>query len=497
MNTLTRRTFLRNVGLTAGGVAIAGTAGITTIGRVMNPRVAAQTSGQPLRAIATLPTRKPEPGIIEAEIGAHAVTTVLAGYSLDALGYSGGPPEWLPPTLDGTIVPGTCNLTQGFIPGMTLRVREEDTLRLKFINCLPESDHGHHGGHHNPAATNLHLHGPLIAPAVDAPLTVLKPNETRSIDLHFPSESAGTHWYHPHPHGHVAAQLSRGLAGALIVEGGLDDELRDWEEHLLVIQDFQISDSETLEKSPLQGNLITINGQHQPVLQPQTSNLRLRLVNASTARHYRVGLEQHPLHLIATDGHFLEKPVSLQEVVLAPGNRADVLIQLANHTPVRLLAAHYDMPAWVPYSVLPLMTIAAPVARQTLSLPRSLATVETLDPTTAVTTRRLRFSGSDRINGQRFDPHRVDFTAQRGTLEIWELEHSHHPFHLHSYPVQILDRGSEPEPYRAWRDVVESNDGRIVRIAVPFRHYAGRTVFHCHVVQHEDDGMMGIIDVQA
>lgn len=492
MTKLNRRRFLRNLGVTAGGLAVAGAGGLTVFSSLANPRVSPKVSGQPLRAVPTLTVRRPEPGIVEAEIGAGPVRTDLAGFSVVALGYSGGSPGSLPSRLEGAVLSDVCGTAQGSVPGPTLRLREGELLRLKFANCLE----GEGGGHHASAVTNLHLHGPLIPPVMDDPFTVLGPGESRSIELFLPPGSAGTHWYHPHPHGQVATQLARGLAGAVVVEGGLDDELRDWEEHLLVIQNFHVANQRDLDPQRERGNLIAINGQHRPVLQPRDSNLRLRLLNASPAGHYRLRLENHPLHLIATDGHFLESPVALEELVLAPGNRADVLVQLTGHSPVRLLALDYDIPEWVPFSVQPLMTIRPPARQQWLPLPGFLAPVERLDPARAVATRRLRFSGFDRINGARFDHRRVDFRARLGMLEIWELENNHHPFHLHSYPFQVLDRDGKPEPFRAWRDVVELNDGGRVRIAVPFRHYPGRTVFHCHIAPHEDAGMMGVLEVE-
>jgi FtsP/CotA-like multicopper oxidase with cupredoxin domain len=483
MRTISRRRFLKILGLGAGSW------GVHQLSRT-RPLV----SGQPLQSIPVLQSRRSSLDLVEAEIAATTLSAEIAGHVVKALGYAGGLPGSLSGVQDVSAVP------KGTVPGPTLRVRESDVLRLNFINRLSASGEA---GHHAGAATNLHLHGPLISPAVDDPFTVLEPGEERTIELEFPSGSAGTHWYHPHPHGQVAPQLFKGLAGGLIVEGGLDDELQDWEEHFLVIKDYELSNGEVEDHSEgiqdgKEGNLITVNAQVQPTLQANRSQLRLRLLNASTARHYRLRLEDHELHLIATDGHFLEKPVSSESLDLAPGNRVDVLISLERTEAVRLLAEDYHIPAWVPFTVTPLLTIVPPMELTKQSLPQTLGTVEKLDVAESVATRKIRFNSLDKVNDRPFDHDRVDFEARQDTLELWDIETGDHPFHLHSYPVQILGRDGVPEPYRAWRDVVafQSDTTSVVRIAVPFRHYAGKTVFHCHISEHEDNGMMAVLNVK-
>ncbi|MGM8838509.1 multicopper oxidase domain-containing protein, partial [Thermus sp. 93170] len=103
------------------------------------------------------------------------------------------------------------------------------------------------------------------------------------------------------------------------------------------------------------------------------------------------------------------------------------------------------------------------------------------------------------INGRMFDPGRVDIQAKLGTIEVWELVNEtemDHPFHLHTYPFQVLSRDGQPAPYRAWKDTVNLRPNETVRIAVPLRDFGGITVYHCHIVEHEDRGMMGVLEVR-
>jgi FtsP/CotA-like multicopper oxidase with cupredoxin domain len=119
------------------------------------------------------------------------------------------------------------------------------------------------------------------------------------------------------------------------------------------------------------------------------------------------------------------------------------------------------------------------------------------------TTRRLvlgegMMGGGFYINGRTFDPRRVDISARLGDLEIWEIENRgrmDHPFHLHTYPFQVISRGGVPARFVAWKDVINIRPGEVARIAVPLADFRGRTVYHCHIVEHEDQGMMGILEV--
>ncbi|WP_337867670.1 multicopper oxidase family protein [Meiothermus sp.] len=441
-----------------------------------------------------LSVRRPEVGLVEASLAARESNLTIGGK---------------PVTL----------LTYGGLPGSTLRLREGETVRLHFTNHLAQ-------------VTNLHLHGLHVSPEVDDPLAQIQPGQSRMYEFTVPKGSAGTYWYHPHIHGRVAEQLYAGLLGLIVVEGPVDamPELKGAEEHVLVLKDFAFSGSRIAPFTPMdwmngkEGDLLTVNAAIRPILRAQRGTLRLRILNASNARYYRLALENHPLYLIATDGGFIEKPVELPELLLAPGERAEVLVRLTRAGSFRLQALPYDRGAMMmhgggmgmmnhqgmmmgmgPSRLETLLTIVAPPNPKPLPLPTSLATVERLDLTKVVATRRFELGermmqAEFFINGQMFDPSRVDVRARRGTLEVWELVNKtdmDHPFHLHTYPFQVLSINGRPQPYRAWKDTVNLKKNDVVRIAIPFRDFVGTTVYHCHIVEHEDRGMMGVLQVEG
>lgn len=461
-------------------------------------------------------------GLVQAQLSARASNLTLRGQPVQLLTYGG-------------------------LPGPTLRVREGETVRLNFTNNLTEP-------------TNLHLHGLHIPPSVDDPLAEIGPGESRVYEFTLPKGSAGINWYHPHLHGRVAEQLFAGLAGALIVDGPLDamPELAGAEEHLLVLKDLALAGGQVAPFTMMdwmngkEGDLLTVNGAVQPVLQAQKATLRLRVLNASNARYYRLALDNHPLYLIATDGGFLERPVELGELLLAPGERADLLVRLTREGRYRLQALPYDRGAQMmmggprgmgdqggmpgmsmggsqdgmggmdmgaggsgeeqgsmmgmgPSRPQTLLTVVAPLRPKPLPLPTGFAPVERLDPGKTTATRRIEFGermmqAQFFLNNRRFDPGRVDIRARVGDLEVWELVNKtdmDHPFHLHTYPFQVLSVNGKAPAYRAWKDVVNVREKDTVRIAVPIRDFAGLTVYHCHIVEHEDRGMMGVLQVQG
>ena len=404
----------------------------------------------------------------------------------------------------------------GSFPGPLLRWHEGERVRLRLVNRLDEP-------------TNLHLHGLHLPPSVDDPFLEVPPGGAATYEFTVPAGSAGTYWYHPHMHGSVARQLFGGLAGAIIVTGGLDESsLADAEEHVLVLKDLSLRNGQVAAHTPFdwlrgkEGELLLVNGAWRPQLTPTRSLLRLRILNASNARYYRLLLEGHFLYQIATDGGLLAYPVRCRTLLLAPGERAEVLVRLRRRGEFRLLNLPYDrgfMPmhhghgmapavastgaaAPVPFAGEPLLSIVSPAVASSVRLPAALADVEDIAPLATSPLRRLVLSesmmGGFLINGRRFDPERIDVQGRLGSVELWEIENRgamDHPFHLHTYPFQVLSTDGVPAAFAAWKDVVNVRAGSRVRIAVPLRDFGGRTVFHCHIVEHEDLGMMGVLAV--
>lgn len=430
----------------------------------------------------------------------------------------------------------------GQIPGPRLEARPGDTVRIQLINQLA-------------GPTNLHYHGLHISPEgrADNIFLAIPAGERTTYEFTIPSDHpAGIFYYHPHLHGTVAEQIFAGLGGIFVVRGPFDEipELQAAQEEFLFLKDFGLDAAgQPLPVGHMdlmqgrEGPIVTVNGRSNPTLTVASGGLlRLRLVNASAARFYRLSLENHPFYLIATDGRAVAEPIELDELLLAPGERAEVLVQ-GNREPgqYRLLNLPYDRggmgmggmgmggmhgmmggmmhgnssQAQNPQR---LATLTYKDAVTPIPLPKQLLPVEALPEPTH--TRRIELSmgmgmGSGMgmgpnggmgmgmaflFNGKPFDHERVDAAVKLNTTEEWELvnvdpDRMDHPFHLHVYPFQIVSRNGQTEPYRAWKDTVLVRGGETVRIRIPFHDFTGKTVYHCHILDHEDLGMMGIVEV--
>ena len=402
----------------------------------------------------------------------------------------------------------------GQIPGPRLEVKPGDTIRINFTNNLPQP-------------TNIHYHGlhiPMTGNADNVFLNI-SPGDRLRYEFQIPeNHNAGMFWYHPHLHGLVAEQLFGGLAGLFIVRGELDEipEVKAASEQFLVLQDFALDQKGNLlpyqELSIMtgrEGNLITANGQSNPKLVvPPQNLLRIRILNASSSRFYRLSLEEHPFYLIATDGGALAEPVEMSELLLTPGERADVLVQ-GNREPgeYRLLNLPYErvgigmMGTNVSESQPQVLaTVSYGKELTAVPLPKQLIPVPALPEPQKVRHFQMNHGiipGEGMaflFNGQPYQPERIDTQVQLNTVEDWELINTgimDHPFHVHSNAFQVLSRNGKPESYRAWKDVVLVRQGEKVLIRMPLQDFVGKTVYHCHILDHEDLGMIGNLEIKA
>lgn len=438
----------------------------------------------------------------------------------------------------------------GQIPGPKIETKPGDTVRVRFTNYLP-----------NP--TNIHYHGLHIPPTGNADNVFLDiPNgETFTYEFTIPEDHpSGLFYYHPHRHGFVAEQVFGGLGGMFVVRGELDQipEVKAAKEEFLFLKDFSLeAGSNGVQARPSRhmdrmwgrvGQLVTVNGQSNPSISiPRGGLLRLRMLNASSARFYRLSLEEHPMHLIATDGISLSEPVEVSEVLLSPGERADVLIQGDRESgQYRLLDLPYSRGRmgmmerdrmggnrmdwggmgmmergrmggnrmdWGETEMMEqsdmgnprtLATISYSGQENMMSLPQQLISVEAL-PEPQIVRRFVLNHGMRQgmgmaflINGKTFDHRRIDTQVSINTVEDWEVTNTgmmDHPFHIHTNPFQVISRNGQPEPYRAWKDVVLVRPNETVRIRIRFADFPGKTVYHCHILDHEELGMMGIIEM--
>jgi len=415
-------------------------------------------------------------------------------------------------------IPGTTGwaLTyNGLLPGPQLELQPGDNVRIQLHNRLKQP-------------TNLHYHGLHIPPSGTADNVFLSvaPGQRQSYSFTLPdNHPAGLFYYHPHHHGTVADQVFGGLGGALLVRGDLDriPEVQAAKEEVLVLKDLPAANEHSGSGVMLgrEGSILSVNGQVNPELQVAAGGLlRLRILNASNARFWRVALEGHTMHLIATDGGALEQPVPLQELLLVPGERADVLVQMApeggrfrlKNLPYRRLGrpmmggmgmraagtGQEDSES--------IATVITSGATQPQPLPQQLLPVEEL--LNPLRTRRFVMNHGMApgmgmaflINGKTYDHERIDTRVQLAETEEWELVNTgvmDHPFNLHVNPMQVISRNGGPEPYRAWRDVVLVRAGETVHVRIRFNDFPGKSVYHCHILDHEELGMMGNLLIEA
>ena len=412
----------------------------------------------------------------------------------------------------------------GQIPAPRLEAKPGDKVRIHFTNHLSQP-------------TNIHYHGLHIPITGNADNVFLKiePGEKLTYEFQIPpNHPSGTFWYHPHLHGLVAEQLFGGLAGLFILRGELDEipEIKAAKEEFLVLQDFSLDrDGRPMGGAHLplmagrEGLILAVNGQVNPTfLLPANGLLRLRILNASTSRFYRLMIENHPFYQIATDGGALNEPIEVNELLLTPGQRAEVLVP-GEREPgqYRLLNLPYDrgsmgmmgggmirgrgmMGSNDRGDSIALATFNYDSPVQTLVLPTKLASVTTLPEPQTVRRFELNHGMSPAvgmaflINGEPYEGDRLDTKVKLNTIEDWEIINTgvmDHPFHVHGNAFQVISRDGQPESLPAWRDTVLVRRGETVRIRIPFRDFVGKTVYHCHILDHEDLGMMANLEIRT
>lgn len=396
----------------------------------------------------------------------------------------------------------------GQSPGPTLELTEGDRVIVHFRNDLAEP-------------TTVHWHGIHLPASEDgSPFDPVPAGGRRDFTFTIPKGSAGTYWYHPHLHHRTGQQLAKGLYGAIVVRAPDDPLPRTIQERLLILADqrlrpdgsVDLPDPKSMEgrvdkENGREGNLLFVSGQLMPTISIRPGEVqRWRIINASAARVYRLALAGQSFLHVGSDGGLFEKPIEVRELLLANSERAEILVRGgAPGTTTMLQTLPYDR--YVPQtrpkdwnrtqSLLKLRTVAGPSVAP-IVVPTSLRRIPPIDTSRATVRRTVTF-GQGMINNRHFDFSRVDFTAKLGATEIWTVENlvgMDHPFHLHGFQFQVLERDGKPEPYRSWKDAVNVPKQRTVRLAVRFDDYPGKWMFHCHILDHEDQGMMGVLEVK-
>ncbi|WP_408630018.1 multicopper oxidase family protein [Actinomycetospora lemnae] len=376
--------------------------------------------------------------------------------------------------------------------GPTLRARRGEEVVVRVTNRLPET-------------TTTHWHGMTLPARMDGgPHQPIAPGETWEASWRV-EQPAATLWYHPHPHGATERHVHRGLSGLFLVDDDVPVDLPDRygvDDVPVVLTDRGLApdgafDEQHRNAVGLLGDTVLANGTVAPYLDVRTSRVRLRVLNASPARSYRLSVGA-PVSLVGVDGGLLPAPRVVDDVLLTPGERAEIVVECAPGRRMVLRSLPDDLGAVNGVAAaaggadsLDLLELR-PADRLEASPPVP-AVLSREAPLTEGSTVRRFVLANNRINGLAMDPTRVDEVVPVGATETWEFTNRHtlpHNIHVHDARLQVLD---VPAAARAWKDTVAVAPGTTVRALVRVGPYADPEVpymLHCHLLRHEDDGMM-------
>ncbi len=421
-------------------------------------------------------------------------------------------------------------LYDGLLTGPTLEVSPGDTLNVDVVNNLPPDPPPPSDNINDPHGfnrTNLHTHGLHVSPAgnADNVLLEVQPGRRFQNEIKIPRDHPpGTFWYHPHVHGSTAIQVGSGMAGALIVRGGIDylPQIERMTEQIFVFQQIPYDKNgevEDFDESFGPGvwdtshRQTTINGQIFPVIHMRPGEIqRWRMIHGGVRESLELVLDGHQLNEIAVDGLVTGRIDSWNRLELQPGYRSDVLIRARalpagrqraefilydGETPASrsLLAVDEDRQALAKVVVEgPPMSMQMP-SEAALQRFVPFAPIERIDGYQEAV---FNISGGQfTVNGREFSPdHRR--VLELGKAEEWTLNslRVNHPFHIHVNPFEHERIGPDGRPQRVWRDTLLVRQDTPIKIRTRYTKYIGTFVLHCHILDHEDQGMMELVEVR-
>lgn len=423
----------------------------------------------------------------------------------------------------------TLRCYNGFITGPTLIARPGDRVRIVIRNRLPEDPDIPPGAPGQFNTTNLHVHGAYVSPKDngDNVFVDIPPSTDYVMEFDVPLDHPpGTYWYHPHLHGSVALQVASGCAGAFVVEGDIDavPEIATAEEHTLVFQSLvtdeqgRLEDFALVDGGDIEREFMTINGFLRPTIVMRPGEVRqLRLVHAGIYRTMLLSLDDHPLQLFSFDGDTLAQVKTVDTLQLSPANKASVLVQ-ASMTPgtyyLRRLEFSEDVPFEKPVPEIVLARIVVQGDPLPMSLPQGTlprpAVLDDIRDDEITGSRTLVFDVQSGVPGgygpnelgflvdqQMFDAGRVDQRVTLGSVEEWTIVNAtgaQHPFHIHQGPFQVVAVNGHPVT-PMWADTWPLPGNGTLTIRLRFDRFDGRYVLHCHMLPHEDLGMMQVVEV--
>jgi suppressor of ftsI len=415
----------------------------------------------------------------------------------------------------------------GSSPGPTIVICRGDVVHVNLVNKLP-------------LPTNLHVHGLHVSPqgAGDNVFVTLDPLQAHHYTYQIPlDQSPGTFWYHPHFHPLVDAETTAGMLGAIVVEGGLDSTLASIPQRLIVIHGGKpvppggkplpipgVKPGQ-IKPPPSPGPAeLLVNGVYQPTLHIRPGELqRWRIANATGERYVKLALPGTTFELLAIDGNTLREMRPEREILIGPGERVEVLVRggapgryALNSLPFQpCFKGCFDPFGGVPdhgrnFGFQTLVNVVSAGAPQTTPLPSGpLANPPDLRHAHVDVYRTIvmaRVPSTVRppqfpLDGKLFDPNRVDITMALNSIEQWTIKSPNgkadewHNFHIHVNPFQVIAVNGRPLNYIDWQDTVNVPAGGSVTILIHPIDFVGKSVFHCHVDFHEDNGMMGVFQI--
>jgi len=395
--------------------------------------------------------------------------------------------------LRGTTTP-TWGVNGAFL-GPTLRMRTGHEVAPAVTNGVDET-------------TTMHWHGMMLPARMDGgPHQPIEPGATWRPAWTVKNRAC-TLWYHPHPHGKTAHQVFNGVAGMIIVDDeqsvaldlprtyGVDDIP-------MILQDRTIEDDgsmpfDTEANFGQMGTEVLVNGTMGAYLDLARPVVRFRILNASNARLYNLGFSDgREFTLVANGQGILPAPVQLERLRLGPAERAEIVVAFEPGDRLRMITtAGTERLDQGDFTIIEMRAGAS--ALPTPQRPLRLGGPAPVAVPAAATVRRFKLQGHDKINGKEMDMTRIDEVVPAGATEIWEIRNTvySHNFHIHGCEFSILERnGSPPEAWETGRkDTVHLPEKSTVRVAVRFGEYTDPTspyMYHCHILRHEDAGMMG------
>lgn len=450
---------------------------------------------KPLPIPPLLEDLDPDPDQAEFHLTAQQGTSeILDGVESETLGYNGN------------------------ILGPVIRVNEGEKVKVKMKNNLDE-------------ATTLHWHGLFVDGENDGgPHSGILPGETWEPEFTI-EQPAATLWYHPHMMEKTAKQVYEGLSGLFYIEDEVSDSLAIPKEYgvndfPLIVQDRKMDASGNMEYNPnmtdmmmgLYGNAFLVNGAISPYLEVPKGIVRLRVLNGSNGRTYDFSLNNNQeFYQIASDGGFLEKPAEMTSLQLSPGERAEILVDFTKfeagdkieliHTGSNFVNAASDTDDDIEAKEL-MEFVVTDKASGVNEIPKQLTEIDPIDPDSAVKMREFVMEGMGTtltINDKEMDMSRIDEEVDFNATEIWKVSNQAagknggmaHPFHIHGVQFQVLNRDGNPPPANesGWKDTVLIQPGETVRLIATFTN-KGIFMYHCHILEHEDAGMMGQYEVK-